>query len=589
MRTHDSSNFDRVFAEHLVGPGGRMETVGKSRRWKVGLYGVDTAFHADYAARGKIALDDLPRLENAAARADVDLNLLLAHHHLQSVRSLEARRQGAKDLLDVLSLVNAGTLLESLCRANINIALHGHQHASHWARYGSLERGQSECIVLGAASATGNDSIKGCDLEHASYNLIVLERNGAGRLHVRGFSEGHWADREQLRLFASADIGRWRLLRAAADKIVNELQTRVVKEVEYTRSRDIVIRRTISNMLLPEVGQVLVTNSSGVPVDPTVTITKPGLDPFEPAVTFARHDKKANTWVIQWTTPPEMRDGPADIYVEYTWLGGAILSDEEMTALRAQDVAPGLLRADGYEYSSVQTAGLEFRSADLFVVIAPELAPDGVTLRVFNARDRTDAPEEAKNHSLVQLAPGRFWLHIDYPRPDLLYALAWKPPMIEIEVAGKVSPESAEHLLEAFREGIPETVRTGIATALYVKKAPNLAQRVAVEGKGGPPETLSVFDARSGFSSAWGGTVTVVDESDGASQLLPSESAAIFWPLMVSSGWMTSEPWGVIRIGIRNRELAAQIQPTGEEMDLLGLFQCGVLRILTKALEDDML
>ena len=148
--------FDRTFNSWVAGDREEVVTVGTNPQWRIGIFGLDSSLGADFSARGYANPKDLEIIEGNAPASNADLCFLLVHHHVQSVRKLEEERwvQGV-EVLNVMTLVNSGHLLESTCGATINVLLHGHEHASFWARYGSLESGQGECCVLGAGSATG--------------------------------------------------------------------------------------------------------------------------------------------------------------------------------------------------------------------------------------------------------------------------------------------------------------------------------------------------------------------------------------------------------------------------------------------------
>jgi len=170
----------------------------------------------------------------------LDLTILLVHHHLQPIRQLELDRQRvSKTLPNLTYLVNSGTFWmpsEGAC----DIVLHGHEHASHWARYGSLEGGKRELCVLGAGSATGNHSIHGCRPRTFRSTFIVISANRSASLRVVDYDGSSWRIREDITLFDSIGARRLRLLRSAG-KLVSELNSQVTKYVEFTRERDILV------------------------------------------------------------------------------------------------------------------------------------------------------------------------------------------------------------------------------------------------------------------------------------------------------------------------------------------------------------
>jgi 3',5'-cyclic AMP phosphodiesterase CpdA len=168
--------FDQVFGVRIAAPERVLVEELGPQRFRVGILGVDTSIKADYSARGFLEDARIAAMEKAldVPGSDVDLSILLVHHHLQPVRRLEQQRRGhLRDLANVTSMVNAGSFLERLAKMHVDIALHGHEHAPHWARYGSLEGGLGEIAVIGAGSATGNDSVAGCALARAHGERIT--------------------------------------------------------------------------------------------------------------------------------------------------------------------------------------------------------------------------------------------------------------------------------------------------------------------------------------------------------------------------------------------------------------------------------
>ena len=87
---------------------------------------------------------------------EIDLGILLVHHHLLPVRALEHARQHSRvDLANVTPLTNAGTLTEAVAAAYIDIVLHGDEHAANWGRDAkNTESGGGETNIIGAGSAT---------------------------------------------------------------------------------------------------------------------------------------------------------------------------------------------------------------------------------------------------------------------------------------------------------------------------------------------------------------------------------------------------------------------------------------------------
>jgi 3',5'-cyclic AMP phosphodiesterase CpdA len=170
-----SSWFDETFAgvAPTVKNPERLELELGSNHWTLRIVGCDTSKHAEYTALGFASEADVAGLAEAArGDPDADLVILMHHHHLLSIWELERNRQQLKDMFKPTVMLNAGTVLEASARGHVNIVLHGHEHFRAYAKYGTVQGQHSETVIVGAGSATGNDSIQGCDIRRASFNFI---------------------------------------------------------------------------------------------------------------------------------------------------------------------------------------------------------------------------------------------------------------------------------------------------------------------------------------------------------------------------------------------------------------------------------
>lgn len=452
--------FNQTFEGFMAGHNEEVVTIGTDPQWRIGIFGLDSSLDAGFSARGYANPEELNLLRGNAPASKADLCFLLVHHHVQSVRKLEENRWAQRaGLFDVMTLVNSGHLLESSCDATINVLLHGHEHAWFWARYGSLENGQGDCCVLGAGSAAGNTAI-GCMVETASFNIIVLSPDGSGWLWVFQNGKTGWKIEKRLQLFDGPTLRRWKFLRAEKRDIDHPLRTRLVKQAQFTRKGDIQVRYCFSNLFLHERGEARISNSSGVLQTKAVVVRKDGAECSPQPLT--NRGEGDNSWVISWDVDEGFRNIPADFSLEYDWRGGAILTQEDMKLLQRDCPAPGHIRKDGYEYSSIRIPPeIQARSADLFVTIPEELEPNGVELFVFQGETKIPAEASQLRGALVTLGPGSFWLSIPYPSPGRLYVLAWKPPSRPIrEDATERLPERHVRVPEQVARALQETAPT---------------------------------------------------------------------------------------------------------------------------------
>lgn len=602
-----SAIFDRTFSKAALQPDRITVSHVGSYGLRLGLLGVDSCLPADYSARGYVDQVVLQRLVDAVAKADdVDLVMLLVHHHVQSVRNLEAKRQNRlQDLLNVTSMVNSGSFLEAVAKAHVNVVLHGHEHSVHWARYGSLEGGRDEVCIVGAGSATGNSSIGGCSQQDASFNVILVSQTGGARLRVIAFEGGQWRIRDELPLFDAAAGRRSRLLRRAPN-VRSEIDAQVTKHVEFTRERDIVVRWVFTNWLLDQpVYSHVIENGTGRPVDAWVTFIKDGRSKVQSEVVLDRVRGRDHAWLIAAEVPEDYRGGTrVRIELSYRWLGGALLTAEEMSAV-AQGTAPGVLRGDRMEFASITASppsggppggGAAVAAVRLVVVIPPEFDPGSVDIRAFDEADKARPTESLElRTNVVNLGPGRYTLTVPYPRETWWYALAWRP------VAARQSPNAvtlrslpaadAGSALREFQLGLRASMRTGRFSLYAFDPATRLATRVAhleteAQARSEPAPQVPLVGDRSALGQAfWGVPVRFArPPGDDATAVeigfQPDEQVLLALPVRFGLNWTNPAPWGVLRIGVSQGALAQS--PAWEQE--LGALEAALLPAVTRLL-----
>ena len=264
--------------KYLTLPIQKVELGTGDDRWRVRVVALDSSYAADWFARGFLDVKEIDALSGMPRDNDVDLGILLVHHHLLSVRSLEqARVNDRTDLLNVTSLVNCGSLTEALARNHIDITLHGHEHASNWGVYSTLEQGGGTTAILGAASGTGVVTGHACDPTRASYNLLELYPDRRVDLWVHRWDGSTWIG-QQYDLFDSRAIRRARFLRRAEGRLKTPPMTEVVRYIEFTQQRAGVVQEYRTNWL-PDKGQrkltITASNTTGQPANLVVTVQNP--------------------------------------------------------------------------------------------------------------------------------------------------------------------------------------------------------------------------------------------------------------------------------------------------------------------------
>jgi hypothetical protein len=197
--------FDEVFKDRLAVPNQVREVAltheGYERKLRV--IGMDSSKRADFFARGYVHPGDMvSAADKMSGASGSDLNIALVHHHLLAVRALEEAQRGkVASLADVTTLVNAGSLLESLAVSQVRLVLHGHEHAFNCAFYSSSTPHRGDTCVVAAPSVTGADSLKGCSIERSGYNLLELEDDGSVRLEAKRWTGGGYESQFSARLF----------------------------------------------------------------------------------------------------------------------------------------------------------------------------------------------------------------------------------------------------------------------------------------------------------------------------------------------------------------------------------------------------
>jgi 3',5'-cyclic AMP phosphodiesterase CpdA len=410
-------------------------------KWNLRVLGVDSSFHADYLARGYFDRDERERLDSAMTNSsDVDLSILLCHHHLLPVRLLEhdaaVKGLNVNDIGRFTILVNAGRAMEQLANSHVDLVLHGHEHAANWGRYGTLEIAGGETAIIGAASGTGTVTAQPCDSGRISYNLLSLYPDRSANLFVMTYADGGFKKAAEYRLLSAEGMRKQRFLRQLkAENRVN-FGEEVVKVVEFTRKGDGIVNQYHTGYRLDQSREWVLRarNATGTPKSLKVSFVAPDEERFDPqpdplfkrlGVDFAWEARCA------LTAPYFERHKGETFQVEesYIWEGGAVISAAQMNHLR-QTTDAGPLRCDGKEFAAISIKDW-FASATLLVRIDPAVAPDPNTVEawVFDNKDPL-TPQAARgdiSDGVRILGQGLYSLIVRYPRKDYRYCLSWEP------------------------------------------------------------------------------------------------------------------------------------------------------------------
>lgn len=421
--------------------------------WRVRIVGVDSSINADISARGFLCPKDQDLMRKAMDRAeDVDLGLLLFHHQLLPVRTLERniepKRISWSDVTRLTALINAGTAMEVLSTSLIDIVLHGHEHAANWGRYSSMEIACGETAIIGAGSATGTVTLKESSTEMMSYNIINLCPDRSADLFVMAYSGGSFRTREQFSLMDAQTMRKHRFLRQLRSEDQPALAPEVVKIIEFTRNGDGIVYQYHTGWPLNSSNEwtLQARNGTGSPSDLNVRFVAPDDDShdLQPAPLFQRLGVD-QTWqakqVLNGQFFQKHLGQTFRVEESYRWKGGAILTAGQLSELRKTSYA-GMLRSDGKEFCAISIKRW-FASAMLLVRLPSEFAPDPKSIEVWaidESNPNTLHPARRDiSGGLRVLGRGLYSLTVPYPRKGWRYALSWVP--VEKETSdGSVAP-----------------------------------------------------------------------------------------------------------------------------------------------------
>jgi 3',5'-cyclic AMP phosphodiesterase CpdA len=612
---HTSALFERMFEGRIAlhDKADQIELGEGTAKWVIGLLGADSCLNADTLARGYVERTKFPAIERQTRGKAWDLCIFLVHHHLLSIRELEDRRQGsASNMLSATSLVNSGSALEMLAKANVDLVLHGHEHSHNWGTYGSLEPGSGTVQVVAAGSATGNDSRLGCDAHRASFNVIVLSPDRTVKLRRLAFHGGKWnMDDDDLELLTPSQVRRSRISREFADVSTGrkpDFHSEVIKFVEYTRGHDILTSWWFTQWLPGVEFEHEVFNTTGELSDKDLRVVlHQGNDqPYAVPARFEQIVGKDHTWNIRCKIPPSHQGVPLDIYISYCWRGGAVLTEAELKAIKKAG-CPGTFREEGLDFETIW-APAPVAASSLILRFPPEYKPRKLGLR---ARDPLPANREC-NHMVPDLVrrfraigPGCYALRVPHPLVKYEYSVVWepwKPTDEEGADAGRKAvdfvafQEAAEsrgsELLRAFAgvvaTGLPQSKTIGLY--LLSGTEPLTACCVASHQEGTDavlPNVVRIRGDRALMSQAWCGNPTIERrptlESDALDLgFLDGECVLICVPIRFTLSWETPPAWGVVRIGIL--KVGAEEYCDQKQADLWIMLSRATIKMLAVAL-----
>jgi predicted MPP superfamily phosphohydrolase len=562
--------FDQEFGDHVVRDRPRTFPISVNKNaWTVRVIGFDTSMEAKYSAQGFAKLPDLDQIGSQLDNEPVDLLIFLQHHHLLPIAELDSLQQRASDLLSPTIMLNAGTMLRRLINNNVNLVLHGHEHQRHIARYGTFGGGGEEVVVIGAGSATGVETGKGCELSRASANLIELRSDRSVCVREIRHDGSNWG--------ITNDPGRIvmdsRAVRRARSYRINRPTlsptSALLKCVEFHSNRDISITETFTNWVI-EGGRFIRTtrNSSGLLPPAEVEIHWPQGKPDSRNVRFQRDRSRDYTFRIVVPIEDQQPTLVSRVTVGFTWVGGGTLTSEDLNFL--EHGKRGEYRNEGFEWVSERVPH-KLASLSILVRLPRQFAPAQDQITVFciepasQGGSKIEPPELAIQHH----SAGVFSIEVAYPLEDHEYVLMW--PVSSGITASKeaqgfreraTNPDHARELIEAFKSALPWGDELGASMALYVPvsvESPVLKRtglKMFGEDLGSiqPPPSIDLREGDSLYRRAWWGQITraLPDTGhaiDGRAGFLLGERALAVVPIK-QFGREDEPPWGLVRIGM---------------------------------------
>jgi len=573
--------------------------VGKNR-WTIRIIGCDTSAHAKFTAHGYASEADLGGLDAAAkSDPDADLVILMHHHHLLPIMELEKSRQQLTDMFRPTIMLNAGTMLEALARGSVNMVLRGHEHHRFCARYGTMEGQQTETVIVGAGSATGNSSSNGCDIKRASFNLLELRRDRSVCLQYFMNDGIRWRrDGSTIQLLDSRAIRRARFYRSVSPE--SPPTSKIVKCIEFKPDRTIEMTQTWTYWTLEDGRWTHRTNnSSGIPTPANIHFEWQHDAPTSYVCEFfpAQQDH-AYRIDIDFGKREEML--ARRIVARFKWLGGGVLTEGDLELLDKSKV--GDFRKSGKEFAGIHVYN-ELQSFSLMVRLPESFAPKPETVDVFytepGAPDDKLEPSEELREAVQFHARGMFSLEVPYPRKDYRYWLAWPvaerlPRGTDAEQFRRVAGDEtkAQEMLKAFSEAIGRLpIATVSSLGLYIEGvSPNVVARVAKICTNGEamevPSLLSLTEGALPRHAWWGTIQLIVADERFEPPLVQGERAVALVPVK-HLGREDDASWGIVRVGISAHagvdkdELFAALNGTAAQE----MFADGVISMLQKSIE----
>jgi predicted phosphodiesterase len=570
-RRYKERVFDSFFKDQHLSPG-RAELLNlgpPDSRWNVRLLGLDSNC-AQWFAQGAVTEPSAAQTGAIALAEDpnddCDLVIALVHHHLFPIPEVERRaarvdgrgRVGSlSNVANFTGMLNSGILLEHLTASQVNIVLHGHEHARHQALFRGASPYAGSTVVLAAGSATGEETRVGWALDRIHFNVLELEESRTVHLSHAIYDAERELDIVLLRgsqLLSADDIRRARFVRRfrrqgtdtprthrdLAKSVVGPPSSRLKKLVVVGTDRGADITETCTDFLVGKDYSLTTQNASGFVDsayisfewnDGTTTLYE---TPFSATI-------EGNEEVFRCGVPLEDRGDKLAVRTtaNWRWNGGIVLTRSELNAL-APSARPGL-RNKGCEFVGINIVPSdEFEAASLTLQLPDEFTPDSSAFQVYFERCDQPGSLELSNEltkTLEFCGRGHVELRISYPKPGYRYYLAW--PVVDPSEKDLFDPlvSIIATKADALFSRAKAAISTGeddsdIRIALYCQgDEPRSLVRVA--GNSGSLSRIYLDESRSRSRTAMWGKLLILESGNGVStaDMLPDEDNLGLFPI----------------------------------------------------------
>jgi 3',5'-cyclic AMP phosphodiesterase CpdA len=412
----------------------------QGERWRVRVVGLDSSERPQWFAQGAVTQPSIAAAcRGALADAESDLVIALVHHHVLPIPALEQRAESGSlaAALNATGMLNAGTLLDALSAAQVDLLLHGHEHVPHRAHFSGSDPLAGRVAILSAGSGTGDATLAGWALERVHFNVIELDDDRSvwlrqvsgegGQLH---FVEGQG---ERIPLLRAEDIRSSRFVRRLRRQQLDRTErvplptSRIHKVVEFSPQRDIVITESLTHWQVGRVWRHSTANGSGVLGEADVRFDWAGGGVDRHRVSSVRDPKGLGRRVFALELPGSSDREAERLTSQFTWHGGGVLTRSEHDSL--PDSARSGPRRDGFEFAAVWARG-EFESLRLTVRLPGSLAPIGRDVQAFYCRPEDPAGLDFVvsteiGHGIEFCGDGHIELNVSHPIPRFRYGLRW--------------------------------------------------------------------------------------------------------------------------------------------------------------------